>query len=326
VALSLIGMAALTGAESALAGVSVDLGKASHFSVFGHSAVTGQNGSSISGSVGAQNTNADVSADVYAAYVQVKLIPSTQTIAGDLIGKTFGPGVFYSGAAIANSGVIVLDAAGNPDSVFVFKVEAALNTAAGSSVILANGAKASNVFWQTAGAITLGANSHFVGTMLSGAAITVGAGASVTGRALTHVAAITLSSNNFDGVPTLTLTPTPTPTPTPTDSQIGKAGETGAAGAKGTAGSHGATGYAGASGTDGTDGSSGVDGTDRLDSVDSTDLADSSSNHNESNTITANQITWWEIMQMVLLGIIAISSIVGATALISGARGQHRNK
>jgi hypothetical protein len=162
--------------------------------------------------------------------------------------------------------------------------------------------------------------------MLSGAAITVGAGASVTGRALTHVAAITLSSNNFDGVPTLTLTPTPTPTPTPTDSQIGKAGETGAAGAKGTAGSHGATGYAGASGTDGTDGSSGVDGTDRLDSVDSTDLADSSSNHNESNTITANQITWWEIMQMVLLGIIAISSIVGATALISGARGQHRNK
>ena len=55
---------------------------------------------------------------------------------------------------------MTLDGEGIPNAIFIFQVDAALNTAAASTIALVNGAPASNVFWQVNGAVGTGANSH----------------------------------------------------------------------------------------------------------------------------------------------------------------------
>ena len=89
---------------------------------------------------------------------------------------------------------------GDPDAVFIFQVDAALNTAASSQVVLVNGAQAGNVYWQVVGATGIGANATFVGTILSAdghpGAITIGAGAVLIGRALSP-ASVTLANNTI---------------------------------------------------------------------------------------------------------------------------------
>ena len=109
----------------------------------------------------------------------------TDEIGGDQGGKTFLAGVHHSAAAFTNTGTITLDAQGDSSAVFVFQVDAALSSAAASEVVLANGALANNVFWQVVGAVSLGADAHFVGTFLGAGAISFGANASLKGRALT---------------------------------------------------------------------------------------------------------------------------------------------
>lgn len=52
-------------------------------------------------------------------------------------------------------------------------------------MVLKNGALANNVYWQVVGAVALGADAEFVGTLLGAGVISFGAGASLKGRALT---------------------------------------------------------------------------------------------------------------------------------------------
>ena len=69
---------------------------------------------------------------------------------------------------------ITLDAQNNPDAVFIFQTDAALTTGTNSTVVLANGAQAKNVWWIAGSAATLGVSSTFKGTVIAnGAAITV---------------------------------------------------------------------------------------------------------------------------------------------------------
>jgi hypothetical protein len=62
-------------------------------------------------------------------------------------------------------------------------------------VILAGGAKASNIYWSVGTSATLGTNSIFKGTVLADASITVNTGAVHTGTLLTKTGAITLQNN-----------------------------------------------------------------------------------------------------------------------------------
>jgi hypothetical protein len=124
-------------------------------------------------------------ADRQAAYDAIAAQADGTPFAGDLAGKTFTPGLYSAGAAITNTGTITLDAAGEPGAIFVFQVGAALSSAAASKVVLKNGALANNVYWQVVGAVALGADAQFVGTLLGAGVISFGAGASLKGRALT---------------------------------------------------------------------------------------------------------------------------------------------
>ena len=122
-------------------------------------------------------------------------IPHTQ-FAGDLNGRTFGPGVHRTAAALTLTGTLTLDGENDPAAVFIIQVDAALNTAADSQVNLINGASAANVYWQVLGAVGTGADSTFAGTILAAGAISLGDGTEVTGRALSK-GGVTLANSTI---------------------------------------------------------------------------------------------------------------------------------
>jgi Ice-binding-like len=111
------------------------------------------------------------------------------------------PGCYSSGGAmdVTLSTTVTLDGAG----VYIFRPGGALNTGDNSSVILADGACASDVFWAPVGATTLGANAAlsltptFVGNILDAAGITIGHFANLTGRALAFGGTVTTDADTI---------------------------------------------------------------------------------------------------------------------------------
>lgn len=137
--------------------------------------------------------------DLSDGYQELRALPADLLPgAADLGGQTFQPGVYHSDAALTSSGTITFDGANLFDPVFVFHTDAAFSTTAGTQMNLINGATAADVYWIVDAASTVGAGSDFKGTIISNDAITVGAGAVVTGRLMSVGAAITLDANVVD--------------------------------------------------------------------------------------------------------------------------------
>jgi hypothetical protein len=70
-----------------------------------------------------------------------------------------------------------------------------LTTTSGREVVLAGGAKASNIYWQVGSSATLGTTTEFKGTIMANQSITLNTGASLNGRALARIGAVTLAGN-----------------------------------------------------------------------------------------------------------------------------------
>lgn len=121
---------------------------------------------------------------------------------------TLPPGVYIAlNSSIGVTGMLTLDAGGNPDAVFIFqtKTPSTLTTAAGSSEVrLAGGAKASNVWWQVGSSATIGVSSIFNGNILADTSITMNANSTSCGRmlagAVTVSGAITLGNTTAGAV------------------------------------------------------------------------------------------------------------------------------
>jgi hypothetical protein len=161
------------------------------------SSISGLPQSSVGGAVSAGNlTAANALAAVRAAVENASDRRPHTEFTGDLIGRVFHAGVHHTSAAFALTGTMTLDAEGDPNAVFIFQVDAAMNTAASSSVLLANGAKASNVFWMVDAAVDTGGLAQLPGTILATGTITLGAGTHLTGRALT-VGAIVMADTTI---------------------------------------------------------------------------------------------------------------------------------
>ena len=120
------------------------------------------------------------------------------SVSGNLGGQTLTPGLYKSTSSLAiSSGDLTLDAQGNANGVFIFQMASTLTTTAGRQVILIGGAKASNIVWQVGTSATIGMNSVFKGNILADQSITLVSGATLDGRALARVAAVTLAANTI---------------------------------------------------------------------------------------------------------------------------------
>jgi hypothetical protein len=195
----------------------VDLGVAADFAVLGYAAVTSTGLTSINGNVGTTITGdtgltpAQVSGQIFATTPAAPAAAHAAVAAAQLFldgltasplpgvelgGRTITPGV-YQGGTIELTGTLVLDAGGDPNALFVFKAASTLVTASASRVVLVNGAKASNVFWQVGSSATFGTSTQFVGTVIATASITATTGVAIVGRLIARNGAVTLDSNTI---------------------------------------------------------------------------------------------------------------------------------
>jgi hypothetical protein len=149
------------------------------------------------------NITAQSVSDLNDLYDNLALLPSTGSMPVFTTGTSISPGVYDTAAAIAPTGTITLNGGGATDPIFVFRTSAgALTFAAGSDLVLTNGATNNNVFFSAFGAITFNANSNPKGTCIGKSTVTVGSGAALQGRAFSSNGAVTNSSGNIY-VPTL---------------------------------------------------------------------------------------------------------------------------
>ncbi|MEP7204916.1 MAG: ice-binding family protein [Candidatus Saccharibacteria bacterium] len=153
--------------------------------------------------------------DLTAAFTDASGRSSATPLTGgdnQLGGKTLTPGVYsFSHATTANLiGSLTLSG----DGIFIFQAASDFRTASASSVVLTNGAQACNVFWTVPSSVSgqgLGTGSTMVGTIMADQSITLETGATLNGRALARIAAVTMDNNTIT-VPTTCTNPVVAPT------------------------------------------------------------------------------------------------------------------
>jgi hypothetical protein len=133
-----------------------------------------------------------------AAFAAGNALSGATTIPADLGGLTLSPGLYNNGSSVGITGVLVLDAGGDPNAVWIFQIGSTLTTAvSNSSVVLAGGAQASNVYWLVSSSATLNSNTAFAGNILAQSSITVDSAVVVNGRLLALTGAVTLDDDSI---------------------------------------------------------------------------------------------------------------------------------
>ena len=233
-------VSALTAPCGAPAAEPVDLGSAGDFAILAGSAITSTGGGTVNGNVGlSPETGAKITGltaekvngiiytvdgdgpdgavegkallktakyDLATAYSNTAALTADHTVATELGGTTYAPGVYDSEDGTFDiTGILTLDGGGDPDAVFIFKMESTLTTAAeNSEVILINRAQASNVFWQVGSSATLGVESIFKGIIMAHASVTMNTDSVIEGRILARDGQVTFNSQSLDE-PTLAV-------------------------------------------------------------------------------------------------------------------------
>ncbi len=205
------------GASPAVAQIS--LGTAQSFGVLAGSTVTNTGATSVTGNLGVSPGTAVTGFppgtvtggtihlnDAVAAQAQSDVTTAYNAIVGtactvDLTGQNLGgltltPGVYCFSSSAQLTGTLTLNALGNANALFIFKIGSTLTTASSSTVQVINPGTNCNIFWQVGSSATLGTGTSFVGNILALTSITLTTSANVSGRVLARNGAVTMDTNN----------------------------------------------------------------------------------------------------------------------------------
>jgi hypothetical protein len=97
-------------------------------------------------------------------------------------GLTLAPGLYKWTSNVSISTDVTLR--GGPNDVWILQIAGTLTEASPKKVTLTGGAQGKNVFWQTAGAVSIGTTALLEGTILSKTMVAMKTGASIDGRLL----------------------------------------------------------------------------------------------------------------------------------------------
>ncbi|NTV39704.1 MAG: DUF3494 domain-containing protein [Demequinaceae bacterium] len=165
---------------------------------FPNTAITGGGSITVTGTNhGGDLVTQGAKNDLVTAYDVAAGEGPTSPIAADLAGQTLTTGIYNSASQVELSGALTLDAAGDPDALFVFQAGSDLIVGPGAVVNLINGAQACNVFWQVTSSASLDTGVVFMGTIMALTSITVGTGSTVEGRLLARNGSVTLDTNTI---------------------------------------------------------------------------------------------------------------------------------
>ena len=214
------------------------LGTAQSFAVLGGSTVTNTGPSVLTGDLGVSPGTAITgfppgtvtgtihSADAVALQAQNDVTTQYNALASaacsadltgqDLGGQTLTPGVYCFSTSAQLTGTLTLNAQGNANATFIFKIGSTLTTASGSAVSMINGGNPCGVAWQIGTSATLGTTTSFIGNLIALSSITLNTGANIIGRALARNGAVTLDTNNISFAPCGSTAPPVPPPPVPT--------------------------------------------------------------------------------------------------------------
>jgi hypothetical protein len=202
----------------------IPLGAAGNFEVLAGTTVTNTGGTVVHGNLGVSPgsavtgfppgkvTGREDKSNTAAANGQLALVKAYNdgmgrsncpvSVAGNIGGRTLGPGLYHSSSSLSlSSGDLTLTAHGHSGAVFIFQVTSKLTVPSGRAVILAGGALASNVYWIVGSSATIGTTSVFFGNILAHKSISIATGAKLHGRALAHIGAVTLAGNSVTAQP-----------------------------------------------------------------------------------------------------------------------------
>jgi hypothetical protein len=198
----------------------VDLGAAAAFAILAGSTVTNTGASIVHGDIGlspgsevggfppgtldgTQHVNDTSSAqaqlDLTTAYNDAagRTLASI-SVSGNIGGQTLAPGLYKATSDLEiSSGDLTLDAQGDANAVFIFQITSGFVVTSGRQVILSGGAQAANIFWQVGSSATFGTSSVFKGTIMADQSISFDTGATLDGRALARIGAVTLEGNTI---------------------------------------------------------------------------------------------------------------------------------
>jgi hypothetical protein len=128
-----------------------------------------------------------------AAYNELIAIPITDNTHAAVFGdETLTPGVYSVAGAVSLAGTITLNGGGDPNALFIIRSGGALNSGAGTIVVLEDSARAENIYWIAEGALGLAASTIIQGTLIANnAAISAAAGSMIEGRMFSTTGAVT---------------------------------------------------------------------------------------------------------------------------------------
>lgn len=167
--------------------------------LYAGSSITGLSTLTISGTMHISDATALLAKDdLSKAYDNAAGRTPFTTIATELGGKTLVPGVYTStSGTFGLTGTLTLDGQNDANAVFIFQMTKTLITASASKVIMTNGARVCNVFWQVGSSATLGTNSYFIGHIMASTSISAKTGARLYGSLHAKTGAVTLQSNKI---------------------------------------------------------------------------------------------------------------------------------
>jgi hypothetical protein len=204
------------------ASITPPMGTASSFAVLGASTVTNTGPTVLVGNLGVSPgtaitgfgpgtfTGTEHAGDAVALQAQTDVGTAMTYASGeacgfnltgqDLGGMTLNPGVYCFDSSAGLTGVLKLNAHGNPHAAWLFKIGSTLTTASASKVVLINGARPTNhcnITWLVGSSATLGTTTKFLGNILAVASITLTTGVTSRGGMYAHNAAVTMDTNNI---------------------------------------------------------------------------------------------------------------------------------
>jgi hypothetical protein len=195
-------------------GTNCPLQSASNIVVLGSSTVTSAGPTVLNGDVvtptitgfppgiinGVQHTN-----DAVASQAQTDLTAAITSLnapacdvdpqAAELGGSTLPPGVYCFAAGAQITGTLTLDAQGNPNAQWIFRIPSTLTTADAASIVLSNGALACNIFFVVGSSATLGGTNDFNGNILASSSVSLKDLTIVNGNLYANTGGVTLLSN-----------------------------------------------------------------------------------------------------------------------------------